>query len=118
MVMKKWAKILRYVVLVVTGLFFFVPFVWLISTSLKGENQIFSYPPQWIPSPIRWQNYVETFQAVPYLKYLLNSFTVTALAVLGNLLSVPPVAYAFSKLHWPGRDKLFLLVLATMMLPF
>lgn len=118
MVTKKWKKALRYVVLVAVGLFFFVPFAWLISTSLKSDSQIFSYPPQWIPSPVRWQNYVDAFQAVPYLQYLLNSLTVTALAVVGNLLSVPPVAYAFSKLHWPGRDKVFLLVLATMMLPF
>ena len=118
MVTKKWKKALRYAVLVAVGAFFFVPFVWLISTSLKSDSQIFSYPPQWLPSPICWQNYVDAFQAVPYLQYLLNSLTVTALAVLGNLLSVPPVAYAFSKLRWPGRDKVFLLVLGTMLLPF
>lgn len=118
MVVNKWKRGGCYVLLVVVGLFFFVPFLWLISTSLKGDAQIFSYPPQWIPNPVRWENYLEAIQDIPYLQYLGNSLIVTALAVMGNLISVPPVAYAFSKLAWPGRDKVFLLVLATMMLPF
>ena len=118
MVTGKWKRAGQYALLVMIGLFFFLPFLWLVSTSLKGEMQIFSYPPQWIPNPVRWENYIEAIQDIPYLKYLINSLTVTVLAVLGNLISVPPVAYAFSKLVWPGRDKVFLLVLATMMLPF
>ena len=118
MVMNRWKRAARYIPLILVSLFFLVPFLWLISTSLKGEDQIFSFPPQWIPSPARWENYLEAFQDIPYLQYLTNSLIVTALAVLGNLLSVPPVAYAFSKLKWPGRAKGFLLVLATMMLPF
>ena len=118
MVISKWKRVVRYILLVLAALFFLIPFLWLVSTSLKGESQIFSYPPQWIPHPIRWENYLEALHDIPYLKYLANSLIVTGLAVLGNLLSVPPVAYAFSKLNWPGRDKVFLLVLATMMLPF
>lgn len=118
MVISKWKKIMRYAVLILIGLFFFVPFLWLLSTSLKSDAQIFSYPPKWIPTPLCWENYVEAFRSIPFMQYLKNSLIVTALAVIGNLLSVPPVAYAFSKLHWPGRDKVFMLVLATMMLPF
>lgn len=118
MVKSKWGKFMRYVVLVLVGLFFFVPFLWLLSTSLKSDAQIFSYPPKWIPTPVCWENYVEAFQSIPFMQYIKNSLLVTALAVAGNILSVPPVAYAFSKLRWPGRDKVFMLVLATMMLPF
>lgn len=118
MVIPKWKKFMQYLVLCIVGLFFFAPFLWLISTSLKSDAEVFSYPPKWFPSEIRWQNYVDAFKAIPYLQYIQNSLTTTFFAVFGNILSAPLVAYAFSKLKWKGRDKLFLLVLATMMLPF
>lgn len=118
MVMPKWKKALQYLLLLLVGAFFLIPFLWLLSTSLKNNQQVFSNPPQWIPSPIQWQNYVDAFTQIPYLQYIINSVSVTLLAVIGNVLSAPLVGYAFSKLHWRGRDKVFLLVLATMMLPF
>lgn len=109
---------LRYIPLLVLGAFFLVPFLWLISTSLKGSDQIFSHPPKWIPNPVLFGNYKEAFEAIPYLDYLLNTVKTTSLAVLGNVISAPMIGYAFGKLKWPGRDKVFLIVMATMMLPF
>ena len=109
---------LKYIPLCLAGLFFLVPFIWLISTSLKSSDQIFSYPPKWIPKPSKFSNYREAFEAIPYLKYILNTMKTTSLAVLGNVLSAPMIGYAFGKLKWPGRDKVFMLVVATMMLPF
>ena len=117
--MKRRIKsVLKYIPLCLAGLFFFVPFIWLISTSLKSSDQIFSYPPEWIPKPAKFSNYREAFEAIPYLKYILNTMKTTSLAVLGNVLSAPMIGYAFGKLKWPGRDKVFMLVVATMMLPF
>ena len=109
---------LKYIPLCLAGLFFLVPFIWLISTSLKSSDQIFSYPPKWIRKPAKFSNYREAFEAIPYLKYILNTMKTTSLAVLGNVLSAPMIGYAFGKLKWPGRDKVFMLVVATMMLPF
>lgn len=109
---------LKYIPLLLTGAFFLVPFIWLLSTSLKDSGQVFSYPPKWIPRPAKWSNYSEAFQAIPYMQYILNTMKTTSLAVLGNVISAPMIGYAFGKLQWPGRDKVFMLVIATMMLPF
>ncbi len=103
--------------LVVFALFFIIPFLWIISTSLKGNTQIFSFPPQWIPEKFHWENYVDVFNRMPFLVYLKNSVFISAVSIIGTLLSSSLVAYAFACLKWPGRDALFIVVLATMMLP-
>lgn len=118
MIIPWYKKIGQYMGLIVVGLFFFIPFLWMLSTSLKADNQIFAYPPTWIPKPMVWQNYVDAFTSIPYMQYIRNSMTTVFFAVLGNVISAPMIGYAFSKLHWRGREKVFLLVLATMMLPF
>lgn len=109
---------LRYAVLIIVSVLFLYPFAWLLSTSLKTNTQIFIFPPVWIPNPVRFSNYVDAFTTIPYMSYLVNSCVVVIFALLGEVLSAPVVGYAFSKLRWKGRDKVFLLVLATMMLPF
>ncbi len=115
---RKIKKILLYVVLILLCLFFATPFVWMVSTSLKGSNEVFMYPPKLLPSVFHWENYKSAFTSIPYMSYIGNTAKVTSLAVLGNILTAPLVGYAFAKLEWPGREKVFLLVLATMMLPF
>lgn len=115
---KKWKQFLLYFALTLLCLFFVTPFVWMVSTSLKTNQEVFMYPPVLIPDKLQWKNYVEAFTSIPYLDYIINTIKVTFLAVLGNVLTAPLVGYAFAKLEWPGRDKVFLLVLATMMLPF
>lgn len=115
---KKRKIIFTHVLLLLVGAFFLFPFIWLIDTSLKNDLQIFIFPPQWIPKPIMFSNYTRALTTIPFMHYVSNSFKVVIFAVLGNVISAPAIGYAFSRLHWRGRDKVFILVLATMMLPF
>ena len=118
MITLKRKKISSYVILIVIGLFFIFPFIWLLDTSLKSDVQIFKYPPEWIPRPILFSNYTKALTTIPFMHYVWNTVKIVVFAVLGNVISAPVIGYAFSKLHWKGRDKVFILVLATMMLPF
>jgi ABC-type glycerol-3-phosphate transport system permease component len=113
----RWSRAGLYAVLTVFGLLFLIPFVWILSTSLKGNEQIFTIPPEWIPSRFRWENYAEVFRRMPVLLYLKNSVIVTVLQMIGIVGSSSLVAYAFAILRWPGRNMLFGVLLATMMLP-
>lgn len=118
MVISKKKKIIQYVLLCLVGIFFIFPFVWLVDTSLKNDAQIFTFPPKWIPSPVMFSNYMDALEAIPFMHYMGNTIKIVLLAVLGNVISAPMIGYAFAKLNWRGRDKVFILVLATMMLPF
>ncbi|MFH1851763.1 MAG: carbohydrate ABC transporter permease [Candidatus Neomarinimicrobiota bacterium] len=109
--------IARYLALTILATVFILPFLWMISTSLKGYENIFSLPLKWIPDTIHWENYLNVFKAMPFMVYLKNSVFVTGLAIFGTVLSASLVAYAFAVLRWPGRDTLFIVVIATMMLP-
>src|SRR5215510_4216669 len=94
-----------------------LPLAWMVSTSLKDEGEVFTIPIRWIPSQIRLDNYPNAVTFVPYGLYYLNSVLVTALAVVGAVSSSASVAFAFARLRAPGRDVLFLVLLATLMLP-
>lgn len=94
-----------------------VPFAWLVTSSLKSELAIFSYPPQWIPRPALWQNYVEAWQTKPFGLYLWNSGVILALNLVAIIGSASLCAYGFARLNFPGRDLWFAIALATMMLP-
>jgi multiple sugar transport system permease protein len=104
--------------LIVTGLMFFLPFYWLISTSLKDLDQIFTLPPIWIPEPFRWQNYPESLGYFPFLQQLRNTLAIAVSAVFLTVVSSSLVAYSLSRLRWHGRDILFFAMLSTMMLPY
>ncbi|HWG86015.1 MAG TPA: carbohydrate ABC transporter permease [Deinococcales bacterium] len=106
-----------YALLTLGALSFLFPLFWMISTSVKTDPQIFAYPPKWIPEPVRLLNYLDALAYFPFWLYLRNSAFVTVLVVIGQVLSAAFVAYGFSRLRWPGRDALFLVVLATMMIP-
>ncbi len=115
---KRMKVIISYIALITLGAFFLIPLIWLITTSLKESGQIFVNPPEWIPNPVKFSNYKDAFTAIPYMRYITNTLKTTSLAVLGNVISAPMIGYAFGKLQWPGRNKIFMLVIATMMLPF
>ncbi len=106
-----------YFLLALFALFFILPFLWIISTSLKGDTQIFTIPPVWIPDELHWENYSKVFDRMPFLIYLKNSVFISAVTIIGTLISSSLVAYAFGCLNWPGRNGLFIFVIATMMLP-
>jgi ABC-type glycerol-3-phosphate transport system permease component len=104
--------------LVIGAVVFLVPFLWMLSSSLKPDYQIFAIPPQWLPNSPRWANYSEALTYVPFGRYALNTLAITLITIVGHLFSCTLVAYGFARLRAPGRDALFLVVLATMMLPY
>ena len=104
-------------ILLAGAILMLVPLVWMVSTSLKDEGDVFLIPVQWIPKHIRWNNYPEALTFVPYARYFLNSVEVTGLSVLGTVLSSSLVAFAFARLRGPGKNVLFVILLSTLMLP-
>lgn len=114
----RFAKFMAYLVLTVGGVLMLTPFFWLLSSSLKAPHQIYTFPPQWIPDPVHWENYVEVWQVVPVLRYIVNTLIVTLLSTVGAVLSSALAAYSFARLRFPGRDLMFGAILATVMLPF
>ncbi len=96
-------------------LLFILPFLWLLSASLKVRSDVFSM--SWIPDPVAWRNYVTVWQAAPLLTWLQNSILVGVLAAVSAMFSCALIAFGFSYFRFPGRDTLFSFVLATMMLP-
>ena len=101
----------------IVGLFFFVPWLFIVSASLKTYNKVLALPVQWIPDPVRLMNYVDAVTKIPFLLYMRNTLFIAGLNVIGTILSSALVAYSFSRIRWPGRDVIFYLILATMMLP-
>jgi multiple sugar transport system permease protein len=94
-----------------------IPLAWTVSTSLSDLGSVFQWPIRWIPNPVRWGNYLEAMQMQPFGLYFLNTAFITVATVLGQLMSSSLVAFSFARLRWRARDRLFLLVLATTMLP-
>jgi multiple sugar transport system permease protein len=94
-----------------------VPLFWMISTSLKGPNALFTYPPEWIPKPALWRNYIDAFKSLPFGTFFINTIFITVLAMIAELFTTSLVAYGFSRFNFRGRNALFMILLATMMLP-
>ncbi len=97
---------------------FFLPFLWMVSTSLKIDPEVYQIPPVWIPRSFRLANYFEAMTYVPFGRYVLNTLQYGILSDIGVVLSSAVCAYSFSRLQWKGRDALFAIVLATMMVPY
>ncbi|QOS77612.1 carbohydrate ABC transporter permease [Paenibacillus sp. JNUCC31] len=114
---KRINRALAYLCLIVASAFFMIPFIWLVSTSLKPLTQIFTFPPEWIPHPIMWSNYSRAVEYIPFWTYLKNTAIITIVSTLGVIISCPLVAYSFAKLEYRGRGILFFVTLAVMMIP-
>jgi multiple sugar transport system permease protein len=95
---------------------FLLPFLWMVSTSLKTDPQTFAQPPRWVPRPIVWRNYPVALASFPFLRYTANTLFVCAMNVIGTVLSCALAAYGFARVRWRGRDVLFVVMLSTMML--
>jgi multiple sugar transport system permease protein len=108
---------LLYAVFGLASLAYLVPFIWLLSTSLKLDGRELSMPPQWIPNPVAWENYYRALTVVPMLVFLKNTVIITVLATLGGLLTASLAGYGFARLAFPGRNFLFTCCLSTLMLP-
>lgn len=98
--------------------FMLMPFLWMLSTSLKLPRDIFIYPPIWIPDTIAWSNYPDAFTALPFARFYLNSTAVSVSSTVIQIGASSLAAFAFARLRFKGRDPLFLLYLATLMIPF
>ena len=109
--------IMVYGLLIAFGIVFILPFMWMISTSLKQSQDVFTFPPQFLPTSFEWRNYITGWTRLPFNTFLLNSIIVTGANVVGNLISCSLVAYGFARLRARGRDVLFLLLLGTLMIP-
>lgn len=107
----------RFILIILCGLWFIAPFFWMISTSLKTNAQIFTYPPIIFPLQPQWKNFYDAFTFAPFGRYYLNSLIICTSVVIGTLLSNTLIAYGFSRIKWVGRDVVFVIVLATLMLP-
>ncbi|HRW09874.1 MAG TPA: carbohydrate ABC transporter permease [Caldilineaceae bacterium] len=110
-------NLVKYLLLTGIAGFFLLPWVWMISTSLKNPQELAVYPIIWIPDPIRWDNYLEAFGRAEFPRYLINTLLVAVPSVIGSILSNALVAYGFARIRWPGRDWVFGMVLATLILP-
>ena len=108
---------IRYGGLALFGGVFLIPLFWMVGTSLKTAMEIQSLPVHLFPKAARWDNYREAMAAFPFLPYLWNTTWLSALRVFGTLLTAAMAAYAFTKLHWKGRDAVFYVTLATMFIP-
>jgi len=115
---KRLNKFVVYVILILFSLAFIVPFLWLISGSLKSSTELFADPPIWIPEVLNWSNYKEAFSAFPFFLYLKNTLIIVLFTCIGAVLSNSLIAYGFSRIDWKYRDGIFIIVLATLMLPF
>lgn len=110
-------RLITYVLLILGSCIFILPFAWLLSSSLKGEYEIFLQPPKWIPNPARWDNYSKAISSVPFFTFLGNTVKITVFGIIGNVFMSALTAFAFARLRARGSNLLFGILLATMMLP-
>ncbi len=108
---------LTYAALVGLGALFALPVAWMLSSSLSSLPAVFAQPYRWLPSPLHWENYTRAVTLLPVPRFLLNTVVITAPVMVATLFSSALVAYGFARFRFPGRDALFALCLATMMLP-
>lgn len=113
----KWSNLLVHAALSAGALVMIVPFLWMLTLSLKPAA-LTHQPPYLIPTHFEFSNYQKAWQAAPFARYYLNSIVMTAGIVLGQVILSSLAAYAFARLRFPGREALFLIFLATMMVPF
>jgi multiple sugar transport system permease protein len=116
---KEWLRGLGiHIILIPAAFVFLLPFLWMLSTSLKPDSQLYAYPPIWIPHPIQWENYPKSVNYVPFFTYLKNTLIISLSSMVGVVISSSLAAYSLARIRWPGRQILFLLTIATLMLPY
>ena len=113
-----WRKGLRIVLLVAVAGLFIAPALWMISSSLKPDYEIFATPPTLWPISPRWQNYADALTSLPFGRFAINTLIIALSTIVGHLLSCSIVAYGFARLRAPGKGFFFVLMLSTLMLPY
>jgi multiple sugar transport system permease protein len=113
-----FGRMLLYLVLIGTSFLMIIPFYWSVGSSLKLEQNVFASPPQWWPNPLTFQSYINVLTRIPFLRYFTNSVIVAVITTLGHVFFDTLAAYAFAKLTFPGRDRIFFIMLLALMVPF
>lgn len=114
---RRATTVLSFTLMLIGALTMVLPFLWMLSTSLKDSSLVFDYPPQWIPDPVDWANYVEVWNVIPLATGLMNSAIVTVVVVAVGTFSSTMAAFAFARLEFPHKRAVFVALLATMMVP-
>jgi multiple sugar transport system permease protein len=108
---------LVYALMILIAIIFMIPLIWMFSTSLKSRQEIFAWPPQFLPAAPNWGNYAEAFATYPLAQFMANTAFLIVVNMIGYMISVPIIAYGFARLRFPGKSVLFVLMLSTMMIP-
>lgn len=111
------SKAIAYLLLAIFSIPFVVPLLWLVSTALKTPLQVYVSPPVWIPNPVRFANFIDALKVAPFGRFLVNTLITTLIPMVGEVFVSAMVAFSFARLRWPGRDQIFALCLAVMLLP-
>ena len=111
-------RLVSHLILLLGAALMLTPFVWMISTSLKPPYELFTVPPTWIPSQPQWETYVKAMSAGNFGRYAFNSLLLGVINMVSNVILSALAGYAFARLRFPGRSLLFVLVLATLMVPY
>lgn len=111
-------KLLIYIFLFLFALCFLLPFFFLLTGSFKTSSELFSVPFHWLPKEWTLENYRQVFTKIPFFRYLKNTMIIVIANICGALISNSLIGYGFARLRWPGRDKVFMIVIATMILPY
>jgi multiple sugar transport system permease protein len=111
-------KVLPRIILIAMCLVYFFPFYQMIITSLKTTGELNTFPPTLWPHTFVWSNYPDAVKYIPFFRFTLNSLIIAGGVTIGAIISNSLIAYGFARIHWPGRDKLFFLAIATLFIPF
>jgi multiple sugar transport system permease protein len=115
----RWSHLGLHILLILGSVLMLLPFIWMVSTSLKPGAEVFrEYPPKLIPTTIQWSNYKEALTSMPFDRFYLNSFVVAISVTTLQLLTSSLAAFAFARLRFRGRDVLFFIYLSALMIPF
>lgn len=114
---QKLNHLITYLLLIGVSIVLLAPLFWMVFTSLKPMEEVVKLPPSFFPETLQWSNYTETIESFPFFKYAGNTLFITFFVVLGNVVSNSFIAYGFAKIEFSGKNLLFSLVLATMMIP-
>lgn len=110
-------KIIPHLLLILVGCIFLFPFLWLVSSSLKTPGEIFKLPPDLFPEDMQFVNYKNAISAIPFFRYIFNTLFLCGVNIVGQLFSAPLIAYSLAKIPWKGRNIIFAIIVATMILP-
>ena len=113
----KTIKIIIYIVLGLGAVVTILPLIWMLSTSLKANDEVFTNPIQWIPEEFKFHNYSDVFEVMDFVRYYLNTIIITVVRLAGLFFTATMAGYAFAKLKFPGKNILFTCLLATLMVP-